>query len=74
MVSIEINNKALNDSFTKREFWLNQAPLFNFEFNADELLKMALKENFIFPDYSKKGYYKLTHREQGKSYSLNGGQ
>lgn len=67
------NVSPLNDSFTKKEFWFNQAPLFNFEYNEDELLALALEEEFIIPDTSKEGYYKLTHREAGISYALQGG-
>jgi len=33
--------------FSKKELWLNQAPSFNFELNADQLLKKALSVGFV---------------------------
>ncbi len=33
--------------FTKQELWLNQAPCFNFECDADELLAQALSSGFV---------------------------
>ena len=33
--------------FTKKELWINQAPSFNFEKNADELLEQALLSGFV---------------------------
>jgi len=33
--------------FTKKELYLSQAPSFNFEKNADELLEQALLSGFV---------------------------
>jgi len=33
--------------FTKKELWINQVPLFGFEYNEDQLLKKALKVGFV---------------------------
>ena len=33
--------------FTKKELWINQAPSFNFEKSADELLEQALLSGFV---------------------------
>ena len=33
--------------FTKRELWGNQAPNLNFEYDEDQLLKLALKKGFV---------------------------
>ena len=39
--------KAKNMVFTKQELWLNQAPLFNFELDKNELLELALNRGFV---------------------------
>ena len=33
--------------WTKKQLWQNQAPSFNFEKNADELLEQALLSGFV---------------------------
>ena len=40
-----MNNKEI--IWTKKELYLNQAPSFNFEKNADELLHQALLSGFV---------------------------
>jgi len=36
-------------TFTKHELFMNQAPSFNFELDADELLAKALELGFVTP-------------------------
>ena len=62
-MEVHLTVKALNDSFTKEEFFLNQAPIFNFEYDDNQLLKLALDDDFIYPDVNNEGYYKLNHRD-----------
>lgn len=33
--------------FTKKELWINQVPLFGFEYNEDQLLEKALEVGFV---------------------------
>tara|TARA_R110002153_G_scaffold253102_1_gene411015 strand:- start:918 stop:1118 length:201 start_codon:yes stop_codon:yes gene_type:complete len=41
--------KALvhSNEITKSELWLQQAPSFNFEFDEDQLLELAIKKGFV---------------------------
>jgi hypothetical protein len=33
--------------FTKKELWINQAPCLNFQYDEDQLLKLALRRKFV---------------------------
>ena len=50
--------------FTKDELFLNQAPSFNFELNADELLKKALDSGFVVK--VSKEQYKVNNNYKSK--------
>ena len=43
-VEHEDTNKVI---FTKKELWANQIPLFDFEYNEDQLLEKALEVGFV---------------------------
>ncbi len=57
-----INVEPLKVSFTTREFYINQAAVYKFEYDEDQLLELALAEDFIYPDVNNKICYKLRHR------------
>ena len=42
-----MENEQVELIFSKKDLWFSQAPAFNFELDADELLQEALKRGFV---------------------------
>jgi len=45
-------------TFTKHSLWLSQAPAFNFEYDEDELLALALQRGFVIELNHEPGLYR----------------